>query len=389
MAAVAAGVFLLPATDDAGLTSDSSSMVPPAQAAPTSLSTELPRDTSLALAPLAGLMPWDHDLTRRWWWSGAWLYPVGPPHDLGAAPSLGEAAYRVLRGLEVGADGSTTHQGVDLSNRSPGGAVSAAANGVVIRARESKTNGYGHHVVLAHRLDGGGFAYSVYAHLAPGSIAVREGDVVPAGTLVGRVGRTGRASTDHLHFEVRVADDPFMRWERVPPVDPLAFVRERRSLSREGSWAAAYLAWAERSALIAPGDSGDEPLLRQAWWRMLVRASRLELSRVPADLESLRRRLVDAGLLSLPVERPEPATIGWEEMARDLARLSDLGVRLPPCPVDPAEHRSLCSTRLNVRLPAPNQEGSRPPPVTVADACLALAELNKSGIRELTEDRKN
>ena len=178
--------------------------------------------------PLAGLLPWDQELAKRWTWSGAWLYPVGDPNDMTAGEP--EEPYRVLRGLGAGTTRSENHQGVDLSNRRPGGEVRAAANGVVVRARESKTNGYGHHVVLAHRLGGGGFAYSVYAHLAPGSIGVREGDAVVAGSPLGRVGRSGRASTDHLHFEVRVGDDPHQRWERVPPVDPLGFVRERLAL---------------------------------------------------------------------------------------------------------------------------------------------------------------
>lgn len=41
---------------------------------------------------------------------------------------------------------------------------------------------------------------SVYAHLAPGSIEVRPGAVVPAGAVIGRSGNTGFSSGPHLHF---------------------------------------------------------------------------------------------------------------------------------------------------------------------------------------------
>ena len=53
-------------------------------------------------------------------------------------------------------------------------------------------------VILDH-----GRSYStIYAHLS--SSSVREGQVVGAGSVIGRVGRTGTATGYHLHFEVRV-----------------------------------------------------------------------------------------------------------------------------------------------------------------------------------------
>ena len=58
-------------------------------------------------------------------------------------------------------------------------------------------NGYGLTVLLDH---GRGWQ-TVYAHLE--STDVEAGHLVRAGKAIGRVGRSGSASTDHLHVELR------------------------------------------------------------------------------------------------------------------------------------------------------------------------------------------
>jgi len=50
-------------------------------------------------------------------------------------------------------------------------------------------------------LDHGRGWQTVYAHLP--SADVRIGQLVRAGDHIGRVGRSGSASTDHLHVELR------------------------------------------------------------------------------------------------------------------------------------------------------------------------------------------
>jgi murein DD-endopeptidase MepM/ murein hydrolase activator NlpD len=51
-------------------------------------------------------------------------------------------------------------------------------------------------------LDHGGGEYSVYAHLKPGSLAVRQGETVKAGQTLGRLGSSGNSTEPHLHFQV-------------------------------------------------------------------------------------------------------------------------------------------------------------------------------------------
>jgi murein DD-endopeptidase MepM/ murein hydrolase activator NlpD len=50
--------------------------------------------------------------------------------------------------------------------------------------------------------------YSIYAHLQPGSITVKVGDIVDGTKPIGKMGKSGKGSNDivHLHFAVRSSD---------------------------------------------------------------------------------------------------------------------------------------------------------------------------------------
>ena len=176
---------------------------------------------------LGGLLPLSHSARDAWAPSGAWRWPVGDPYELITERPAAPGQFFLLRSVDT--DGfKVTHQGVDLGCGAAGSFVRAAAAGLVVRAADhGEHGGYGTHVVLAHRLPGGVLAYSVYAHLRTASIRVKAGQFVPAGTRLGRVGMTGRATTPHLHFEVRTSADPGSRWELANVEDPVAFVDER------------------------------------------------------------------------------------------------------------------------------------------------------------------
>jgi murein DD-endopeptidase MepM/ murein hydrolase activator NlpD len=96
-----------------------------------------------------------------------------------------------------GPRGAMFHTGVDFPAAS-GTPVGAAGRGCVEFA--GWNDGYGKLVVVRHRLG----MTSWYAHLS--RIAVRRGECVVAGSRIGRVGATGRASGPHLHFELRLRD---------------------------------------------------------------------------------------------------------------------------------------------------------------------------------------
>lgn len=103
-----------------------------------------------------------------------------------------------------GKRGQRVHEGVDI--KAPAGtAVLAAESGEVIYAGNG-IKGYGHMVILRHV----GKLVTVYAHNQRNH--VREGQRVRRGEVIAEVGRSGRATGYHLHFEVRIGERP---------VDPL------------------------------------------------------------------------------------------------------------------------------------------------------------------------
>ena len=106
-------------------------------------------------------------------------------------------------------NGSTDfHPGIDIS--APRGAkVLATADGLVVAA--GRRSEYGKLVTIGHKLG----VSTRYGHLD--RFAVRVGDRVRRGDVIGYVGSTGRSTGPHLHYEVRLNGQAF---------NPLRFVSE-------------------------------------------------------------------------------------------------------------------------------------------------------------------
>jgi murein DD-endopeptidase MepM/ murein hydrolase activator NlpD len=96
------------------------------------------------------------------------------------------------------------HLGIDLAAPRGTPILAAQAGTVIYAGREFK--GYGKMVLIE---SGNGWA-TLYAHFD--KILVSEGQTVRRGEIVGAMGRTGRATGVHLHFEIR---------KDRGPIDPL------------------------------------------------------------------------------------------------------------------------------------------------------------------------
>lgn len=90
--------------------------------------------------------------------------------------------------------GKRRHAGVDIKTK-PNDDVLAAFDGVVTQS--GPYYGYGNYIVIRHAY---GFS-TCYSHQSKNF--VKKGDKVKAGQVIGLTGRTGRATTEHLHFEIR------------------------------------------------------------------------------------------------------------------------------------------------------------------------------------------
>ena len=91
------------------------------------------------------------------------------------------------------------HSGIDIS--APTGTAILAANGGPVLYAGWNSWGYGYTVVIGH----GPFS-TLYGHMS--RLAVRCGNFVVAGQVIGYVGSTGNSSGPHLHFEIRYRNQP-------------------------------------------------------------------------------------------------------------------------------------------------------------------------------------
>lgn len=116
----------------------------------------------------------DEKTVRQWW-----CYPL--------------ASAKVIS--PFGGRGGRQHTGTDLKTK-PNDNILAAFDGEVIFS--GPYAGYGNLIRIKHANG----LETYYSHNSKNM--VRAGDVVKAGQVIALTGRTGRATTEHLHFETRV-----------------------------------------------------------------------------------------------------------------------------------------------------------------------------------------
>ncbi|MBR3198779.1 MAG: peptidoglycan DD-metalloendopeptidase family protein [Bacilli bacterium] len=121
--------------------------------------------------------------------------------DVGSTSSWGwptDSGYTISSGF-VWRTNPVTHRrelhgGLDISGTGYGSRIYASNNGRVEKAEYHYS--FGNHVIINHN---NGYL-TVYAHMS--RIAVKKGDVVSRGQVIGYVGMTGVATGPHLHYEI-------------------------------------------------------------------------------------------------------------------------------------------------------------------------------------------
>ena len=107
------------------------------------------------------------------------------------------------------------HTGIDLVEPF-GSPVYAADDGIVALVGNS-SQGYGRYVVIAHS----GGLDTLYGHLS--TALVKIGQLVVQGQTIGLEGSTGNSTGPHLHFELRIKQQPIDPTPYLPPGAPSAF----------------------------------------------------------------------------------------------------------------------------------------------------------------------
>jgi len=128
----------------------------------------------------------------------AWVHPL-------ASGRGGNSCYRTSK--------RPSHGGVDLAQPSGTPIRSVAAGTIYRKAYES--GGAGYYVTVRHD----GNVFSQYHHLRAHS-PLGVGARVSVGQIIGYVGRTGNATGNHLHFEIRTGSLSHR-------VNPATFMRAR------------------------------------------------------------------------------------------------------------------------------------------------------------------
>jgi murein DD-endopeptidase MepM/ murein hydrolase activator NlpD len=107
------------------------------------------------------------------------------------------------------------HTGIDLVEPF-GSPIYAADDGVVALVGVS-SQGYGRYVVIAHS----GGLDTLYGHLS--TALVKVGQLVVQGQTIGLEGSTGNSTGPHLHFELRIKQQPIDPTPYLPPGAPSAY----------------------------------------------------------------------------------------------------------------------------------------------------------------------
>lgn len=152
-------------------------------------------------------LPEARALVLRWWTgrdgsdeTGGPEWNLVPPAVGAISSPFGWRTHPIYNDLRY-------HTGVDIAALE-GSDVVAAREGQVLAVGDDEI--WGNNVLLQHAGD----QVTFYAHLS--EVLVTKGQQVKRGQVIGKVGRTGKVSDAHLHFELR---------QKGEPVDPEPLIR--------------------------------------------------------------------------------------------------------------------------------------------------------------------
>lgn len=84
--------------------------------------------------------------------------------------------------------------------------------------------GFGNYVILRHKIRGATYT-TLYAHMLDGSVKVKTGKSITAGTPLGKMGSTGMSTGKHLHWELHKGSTHTWSSTGAGYIEPVAFFK--------------------------------------------------------------------------------------------------------------------------------------------------------------------
>jgi murein DD-endopeptidase MepM/ murein hydrolase activator NlpD len=123
------------------------------------------------------------------------------------------------------------HNGVDIWGSAESIYIESAYDGKVVFAGPSKSKnpdgsvgGFGYHVQVLSR-ENGMWIVNNYCHMKLGSIKVKVGQQIEAGTVLGIMGATGMVTGKHLHWETCIGRTYKWSGDGKGYLDPIKFLK--------------------------------------------------------------------------------------------------------------------------------------------------------------------
>jgi len=145
------------------------------------------------------------------------------------------------------------HNGTDIWAKAEPTWIEAPYAGKVISIGNNPS-GFGNSVTLLHTIDGKPYV-TLYAHMANGSIKVKKGQKVEAGTPLGKMGSTGVSTGKHLHWELQKGKKWVWNDNGKNFIEPVAFFTAL--IAKEASIATAPVV-TPPDAPVAPAPTHDD-----------------------------------------------------------------------------------------------------------------------------------
>ncbi len=148
------------------------------------------------------------------------------------------------------------HNGTDIWSPHEPCWIEAPYDGKVLEAKKSTSpgGGFGNYVILLHKINGKDYT-TLYAHMQDGSVKVKKGQKIEAGTPLGKMGTTGMSTGKHLHWELRLGKQHIWDANGKNYIEPIAFFKAL--IASEKAIATAAVVATEDDP-VAPAPTHDE-----------------------------------------------------------------------------------------------------------------------------------